>query len=171
MNNKIIINFSEYKNIIYIIIIFILTEILIFCCLSWTLHFSSISPSIALFVKYQAYIPFKCIYPYDNDYLGLALLNTILLVSASGFLSWGEKFCSTKKFSITFLFFFLTLTCLSSFLFLLAQISEFSRLPYSILEGIHSSCFIGIVGLHMCHVTLGLIALLITTLLLIIHKY
>ena len=130
----------------------------------------SVSPGVDIYVKYDSHYPIKSNYPLENDYKGLGFMNTVLLISASGFLSWGEKQISSGYISYINYIFFILCAILCSLLFLISQILEFSRLSSSIQDGIKSSYFLCIVGLHMTHVTVGVILLISSVILILKSK-
>jgi cytochrome c oxidase subunit I+III len=56
------------------------------------------------------------------------------------------------------------------FLFILSQYEEFSRLPFNIKDSVYGNIFYSITGLHLLHVSLGLIVLIIFYIMLILKK-
>jgi len=132
---------------------FIVSEVFFFLSFFWAyLHFA-LSPAVEI----GSLWPPKGIFVID--YLGLPLLNTVLLLSSAVSLTCSHHFllvsCPTSRFSNLFLTLYL------GFSFLLVQLAEFFACSFTIADSVFGSSFFLLTGFHGLHVFFGFIFLVV----------
>jgi cytochrome c oxidase subunit 3 len=96
--------------------------------------------------------------PYGKPHLTLALINTVVLLSSSVAVWFGER--GIRNGSRTRLLIGLSLGIVLGALFIAIQLVEWSHKPFTPTSGLYGSLFFTITGFHMAHVLVGLLTLL-----------
>jgi cytochrome c oxidase subunit 3 len=134
-------------------LLFIVSEIMLFFSLFWAFFHSSISPTPWI----------GCIFPPDDVFpvyaWGLPLTNTLLLISSGLTITWSHKSMLLGNFKETIYGLILTLALGGVFLFF--QYLEYRSALLSINDGVFGSCFYLTTGLHGLHVFAGAMYLLV----------
>ena len=134
-------------------ILFIISECMFFFAFFWTYFYHAFNPNFLL----------GCIWPpmYLTilNSLDVPLLNTCLLLTSGGSLTWCHHslLFGDKYNSIIALFF----TILLGIIFTLWQLFEYQTAPFSITDSIYGSIFYLTTGFHGFHVLVGTIFLII----------
>lgn len=95
--------------------------------------------------------------PHGPPELAMASINTVLLLSSSGFAWWGERGIKTgrpRRLTVG-----LIATLLLGSAFLGIQMHEWSNQPFSLSSSPYSSLYFVITGFHGAHVLVGLVML------------
>jgi cytochrome c oxidase subunit 3 len=95
-------------------------------------------------------------HPFERPWF-LALINTCILVTSSFTMHWATQ--SVKRGNRAGLQAGMVLTILLGLSFLLTQVAEYHRLGFNTGDTSFAATFLGLTGLHACHVFVGLIIL------------
>lgn len=126
------------------VLLFIVSEIFAFFSIFWGLFYSSLSPAVEI----GGVWPPLGISPLDA--FSIPLLNTFLLLSSGGFITWAHHalIAGDRKGAILG-----SLLCIIlAIIFTALQGVEYSEAPFSIADGIFGTCFFASTGLHGLHV-------------------
>jgi len=148
------------------ILIFILSEILLFITFFWSIFHFKLIPDTPTGLSWSNLLPHLYFNPTE-----IPLLNTIILLSSGVTLTISHFKFFFNKYSSTSLFLFLTLILGLTFSSL--QIFEYKSSPFSLNDNIYSNIFFFITGFHGLHVQVGTILLYFNFLLTIniLHNY
>lgn len=135
-------------------LLFILSEVMFFFSFFWAFFHSSISPSIQIGVMW----PPKGIE--SVSFLGLPLLNTVILLLSGLSLTWAHK-SVTSIFKYTETNCGLLITIILGFIFSLFQAEEYWSSCFSITDSVYGSVFFMATGFHGFHVFVGACLLLV----------
>jgi cytochrome c oxidase subunit 3 len=135
------------------ILLFILSEVLLFFSFFWAFFHNSLSPSIEIGgiwppTGIELLDPFK-----------LPLLGTIILLTSGATVTWAHHglIAGNRHIAIWGLFFTLLLGAFFTFL----QGTEYFEAPYTIADSVFGATFFSITGLHGFHVIVGSLALFV----------
>lgn len=136
------------------LIVFIISEILVFVFIFWTYLHSSLSPSVELGLEW----PPKGIMAINA--FGLPLLNTVILLVSGATVTYSHHglIHGDRKTSIIGLL----LTLLLGLIFTMIQGYEYIAAPFTITDSVYGSAFYLGTGAHGLHVMAGSIFLLIS---------
>jgi len=144
-------------------ILFIVSEIMLFFAFFWAYFHSSLAPVPEI----------GCVWPPKglvviNPWL-LPLLNTALLLSSGAALTWSHAALvgGYRLEAITGLL----LTIVLASIFTCVQAYEYLNAPFNISDGIYGSTFYMLTGLHGFHVFVGTLFLIVALLRLVWHHY
>lgn len=107
--------------------------------------------------------------PFGPPDLRVASLNTVLLLSSSGTLRWGERGIRLGNVKRLRLGIALTLVLGASFLSL--QGYEYSRQPFTPTTDAYGSAFFTVTGMHGAHVFIGLVVLSVLLVMTMLGKF
>nr|AHZ94343.1 cytochrome c oxidase subunit III [Lissoclinum patella] len=141
------------KNMKLGMVFFILSEIMFFFGIFWSLLHSSLCICIDFFNTW----PPKGVFIINP--FGIPLLNTMLLI-LSGYTITVSHFSLLKK-NFFFSFSHLFLTILLGLLFIIIQFMEYKNSFFCFNNSIYGSCFFISTGFHGLHVLLGLLLLFV----------
>lgn len=97
--------------------------------------------------------------PFGTDVeLFLPTINTIILVSSSFVIHWGDV--AIKRNNICAMRFWYVVTAIMGATFLVGQVYEYMHLGYGLTENIFANCFYLMTGFHGLHVFIGLLLIL-----------
>jgi len=134
-------------------ILFLISEIFVFISVFWGFFHSALIPNIEIGSQWPP-LGIQTLDPYS-----IPLLNTILLLSSGGFVTWGHHaLISGKRNSAIFGTFF---TLLLAIIFTILQGFEYLEAPFSIADSIYGTIFFALTGLHGAHVIIGTIFILV----------
>jgi len=136
------------------VLLFIISEIMIFFSIFWAFFHSSLSPSVELGSTWPP-IGIESINPYE-----LPLLNTIILLTSGSTITVSHmKFISgDRKTAILYLI----LTIILGFIFLSLQYVEYVVAEFTITDSVYGSTFFVSTGWHGIHVMIGVILLIVS---------
>jgi len=137
------------------IIIFILSEVILFSSLFWTFFHRRLSPNIEIGIQWPP-INIKPINP-----INIPILNTIILLSSGISLTWAHNAILNKNFSQTIQGIYITI--ILGIYFSILQIIEYYELNFSIADSIYGSTFFLTTGFHGIHVIIGTIFIISST--------
>lgn len=133
------------------IILFIVTEIMLFLAFFWAFLHSSLSPTIEIGCVWPPY-ELKTFSPW-----GVPLLNTLILVLSGISVTWAHHAIILGNY--VQLKFSLIITIILAILFTNLQICEYLEADFGITDGVYGSTFYLTTGLHGFHVIIGTIFL------------
>lgn len=136
------------------VILFIVSEVMLFFSFFWALLHSSLSPSIELGSSW----PPLGITPLDK--YSVPLLNTILLLSSGAAVTYTHHNIVNGNKDITGL----NITIVLAIIFTALQYLEYSSNSFNITDSVYGTTFYCLTGLHGLHVIVGTIFLIITKL-------
>nr|YP_009975058.1 cytochrome c oxidase subunit III [Linguatula arctica]QNK04400.1 cytochrome c oxidase subunit III [Linguatula arctica] len=128
-------------------LLFILSEILLFSSFFWTFFHSSLNPNIWIGITWPP-LGISPITPIDTP-----LLNTLILLGSGGSITWAHH--SLLKNNYSQFKFSMVLTIILATYFTLLQSMEYDHCPFSFSDSIFSSIFFISTGFHGIHVLLG----------------
>ncbi len=131
----------------YGVLLFILSEVLFFGAFFWAFFHSSLSPTVDI----GAVWPPKGIEVLDP--WSIPFLNTIILLTSGGSVTWAHHGLVAGKRKETLFAFFCTI--LLAFIFTGFQGYEYLEAPFTISDGIYGSTFYMATGFHGFHVFIG----------------
>jgi len=136
------------------VILFIVSEIMLFFSVFWAFFHSSLSPSIELGATWPP-IGIQSLNPFE-----IPLLNTIILLTSgcTVTVSHSKIISGDRKLTIIYLI----LTILLAWFFLGLQWVEYFNAPFTIADSVYGSTFFIITGLHGLHVMIGTIFLTVS---------
>lgn len=134
------------------IILFIISEIMVFFSVFWGFLHSSLAPAIDIHswppIGIQVLDPFS-----------IPLLNTILLLSSGAFITWGHHALikGDRKGAILGTL----VTIILAIIFTAFQAIEYHEATFSIADSIYGTVFFASTGLHGLHVIVGTLFILV----------
>jgi cytochrome c oxidase subunit 3 len=132
-------------------ILFILSEVMFFFGFFWAFFHSALAPSIWIGNSW----PPAEIVPLSP--WGLALFNTLVLLSSGGALTWAHYSLKVQNRRESLIG--LAVTVGLGLLFTSAQVYEYYAVDFQISDGIFGSCFFLTTGFHGFHVIVGTVFL------------
>ncbi len=138
----------------YGVLLFILSEVLFFGAFFWAFFHSSLSPTVDI----GAVWPPKGIEVLDP--WSIPFLNTLLLLSSGGSVTWAHHALLAGNRQETLIAFVITI--LLALIFTGFQAYEYMEAPFTISDGIYGSTFYMATGFHGFHVIIGTIFLTVT---------
>ena len=133
------------------IALFICSEAILFLRLFWAFFHSSLAPNIELALRW----PPVGIYPLNPS--EVPLLNTAILISSGGRVTWAHHALTTSMHSEVL--FRLGLTITLGAYFTLLQGIEYWEAPFTIRDRVYGSSFFMATGFHGFHVIVGTVFL------------
>ena len=133
--------------------LFLVSEMMLFFGFFWALFHSAMVPAEEIGVMWPPY-GLKPIYSF-----GYPLFNTLLLISSGVAVTWAHKGMSLSSYKESLDGLFITLLLGAFFVFL--QVKEYYHASFNINDGIYSSTFFMLTGLHGCHVIIGVVLLFV----------
>lgn len=125
---------------------------MLFFSLFWAYFHYSLNPSIEL--VYWPPLGINSV-----NYLGLPLLNSLLLLSGGFFCTWGHHaFINNDKFNSLI---GISIGIILTFFFLIVQYLEYTFNEFSINDSVYGSIFYALTGLHKLHVKFAFLFLFI----------
>jgi len=144
-------------------VLFILSEIMLFFAFFWAFFHSSLNP------VYQI----GCVWPPKGiqvpDPWGIPLLNTFVLVTSGAYVNWAQYsiLAGYRRQAINGL----ALTIILAIWFTFLQGFEYVTAPFNISDGIYGSVFYMTTGLHGFHVIIGTLFLIVCLYRLVQHHF
>nr|AMZ79707.1 cytochrome c oxidase subunit III [Porites lobata] len=135
------------QGIKYGMLLFILSEVLFFFSFFWAFFHSSLAPAVELGVAW----PPQGVHPLDS--FSVPLLNTAILLSSGGTVTWAHHAIVSGKREEAILG--LSLTVLLGVLFTGLQAIEYYEAPFAISDSVYGSTFFMATGFHGFHVIIG----------------
>jgi len=134
-------------------ILFLASEVMLFLGFFWAFFHSSICPSVE----------FSSVWPPSGIQtivkLHYPLLNTLILIVSGFSVTWVHKGIATGSFKETIDAFIVTIFL--GLLFISLQIYEYKEASFNITDGVYSSTFYMLTGLHGLHVIVGVFFLVV----------
>jgi len=133
-------------------LLFVVSEVLLFFGFFWAFFHSALCPSIEI----------GAVYPPDLTVIPLwefPLFNTLILIISGFSVTWAHRGLSLGSFRIAMDG--LLITIFLGYWFVLLQGYEYYEASFTLSDGIYSSCFYMLTGLHGCHVIVGATFLLV----------
>ncbi|GCL36499.1 MAG: heme-copper oxidase subunit III [Sphaerospermopsis kisseleviana] len=129
----------------------------------WGLLTFLISESLMFGGFFATYLFFKgttAVWPPEGTEVELLVptVNTIILVSSSFIIHFGDK--AIKKNSVGWMRFWYFITFLMGAVFLVGQVYEYMNLGYGLTTNVFANCFYLMTGFHGLHVFVGLLLIL-----------
>lgn len=135
-------------------ILFIVSEVMFFIAFFWAFFHSGLSPSVWIGAEWPP-VGLAVFSPY-----GVPLLNTLILLTSGASITWAHKALLGKLYHYAIGGFMVTIYL--AIIFILMQLQEYITAPYGISDGVYSSAFYMLTGLHGLHVIIGLIFLIVS---------
>nr|YP_009158841.1 cytochrome c oxidase subunit III [Porites rus]WHI93477.1 cytochrome c oxidase subunit III [Porites evermanni]CRN13700.1 cytochrome c oxidase subunit III [Porites rus] len=135
------------QGIKYGMLLFILSEVLFFFSFFWAFFHSSLAPAVELGVAW----PPQGVHPLDS--FSVPLLNTAILLSSGGTVTWAHHAIVSGKREEAILG--LSLTVVLGVLFTGLQAIEYYEAPFAISDSVYGSTFFMATGFHGFHVIIG----------------
>lgn len=156
-------SFMVQKGLRLGVLLFIVSEIMFFLGFFWAFFHSSLAPAYSLGGMWPPFF----ITPINT--LEIPLTNTLFLLSSGATVTWAHHaiVARAKKEALLGLLLTLFLATLFSGL----QFLEYCEAPFNLSDGIFGSCFYLATGFHGFHVFVGTIALLISTIRVILNHF
>nr|AGI04239.1 cytochrome c oxidase subunit 3 [Pediculus schaeffi] len=137
-------------------IMFIISEVMFFFSFFYGLFFLSLSPDSSIGLLYP-----PC--GIENvGFLGIPLLNSILLLSSGVTITWSHYELLSGNLSLSFKS--LIITIMLGLVFLVFQYMEYKSSTFSIADSSFGSLFFMMTGFHGIHVCVGVLFIIISTL-------
>lgn len=139
------------------VLLFFLSEVLIFATFFWAFFHSSLSPNVELGSVWPP-IGTEVINPW-----AVPFLNAILLLTSGGAVTWAHNHLiegGTKGYKGGIIS--ITSAIIMGIGFLGLQYFEFSTAPFTMSDGAYGTTFFSIVGLHGLHVIIGVLWLIVS---------
>uniref|UniRef100_UPI00315D3142 cytochrome c oxidase subunit 3 n=1 Tax=Choucentrus sinensis TaxID=3038122 RepID=UPI00315D3142 len=137
-------------------ILFIMSEIMLFLSFFWAFFHSSLAPTIELGLMW----PPMNIKPFNP--MSIPLLNTMILISSGVSMTWAHGALLAKNYSQTMKS--LTITITLGTYFSILQLYEYNESHFCISDSIYGSLFFMSTGFHGIHVLIGSTFIMISTL-------
>nr|ADA62256.1 cytochrome oxidase subunit 3 [Mengenilla australiensis] len=144
--------FKIYTMLKWSMILFIISELLLFISFFWNFFHNSIIPNYNL----MNFWPPKSIYTFN--YLEIPLLNTMILLISSIFITWSHYALINQKHKNMMIS--LIITIILGIYFICLQIFEYYHAKFNFFDSIYSSSFFIATGFHGIHVIIGSLFLL-----------
>lgn len=135
-------------------LLFILSEIMLFFAFFWAFFHSSLSPSIWIG---SVWPPKGINTPIAT---GIPLLNTALLIFSGVTITLAQTGIEKREYRWAHVGFIYTIFC--AVVFLCLQGYEYIHLSFTLADGIYGSCFFMLTGLHGFHVLLGTLIIMVS---------
>jgi heme/copper-type cytochrome/quinol oxidase subunit 3 len=135
-------------------ILFILSEIMLFFAFFWAFFHSSLSPSVWIG---SVWPPKGIVTPIAT---GIPLLNTALLVFSGVTITLAQTGIEKEDYRWAHVGFLYTIFC--AVLFLCLQVYEYIHLSFTLADSVYGSCFYMLTGLHGFHVLLGTLIIIVS---------
>jgi cytochrome c oxidase subunit 3 len=141
----------------YGMILFIVTEVMVFFAFFWGFFHSSLSPTIEL----------GCVWPPKGIYIlhpfQIPLLNTLLLLLSGVAVTWSHHAIIAKDYNPGLVESAngLLVTVILAAIFTLFQVFEYLESSFTISDSVYGTTFYMLTGLHGFHVLIGSIFLLV----------
>lgn len=136
------------------VILFIVSEVMLFISFFWALFHNSLSPGIELACNW----PPRGVMTLDK--YSVALLNTLILLSSGASLTWAHH--NIVKGNKNMLGLHITLVL--AVIFTILQGVEYYTCNFNITDSVYGTTFYSLTGLHGFHVIVGTIYLAVTAL-------
>jgi cytochrome c oxidase subunit 3 len=135
----------------YGMILFIVSEVMLFAGLFWAFAHSSLAPTIEI----SGVWPPRGIEAFDP--FGIPFLNTLILLSSGASVTWAHYaiLLGSRKQGILSL----SITIILAAIFTCFQAYEYISAPFTISDSVYGSIFYMLTGLHGLHVIVGTIFL------------
>lgn len=146
--------FAVQKGLTMGMVLFIISELMLFFSVFWALFHSSLSPSVELGGQWPP-MGIDSINPFE-----LPLLNTILLLTSGATVTYSHHAVINKNRSGAIAGLILTIVLAS--VFTVCQGIEYMNAPFTISDGVYGSTFYMSTGLHGFHVIVGTIMLAVS---------
>merc|ERR1711912_210727 len=140
-------SWSNFLIFLYLFLLFLASEALLFISFFWASFHSLSSPTLGICPGEGFHLPDPC---------ELTFANTLLLSNAA--VSLGGAFVSLE-ISSQFVIFFSLFSFIQAWTFVSLQIKEFQIMGLSINDSVYSSVFFFLTGLHFFHLLFGLLLL------------
>lgn len=140
-------------NLLHGMMLFIVSEVMLFFSIFWAFFHSSLSPSVAIYCVWPP-LGIETINPWY-----LPFLNTIVLLSSGVSLTYAHSCLVLGEYKLTSRG--LIITLIYGVFFSIVQLFEYINAPFSINDGIYGSVFFLSTGFHGLHVIIGSIMLLV----------
>jgi cytochrome c oxidase subunit 3 len=129
----------------------------------WGLLTFLVSESLMFGGFFATYLFFKgttAVWPPEGTEVELFVptINTIILVSSSFVIHFGDM--AIKKNSVSWMRFWYFITAVMGAVFLAGQVYEYMNLGYSLTTNVFANCFYLMTGFHGLHVFIGLLLIL-----------
>nr|YP_010963554.1 cytochrome c oxidase subunit III [Hemicentrus obliquus]WKZ08037.1 cytochrome c oxidase subunit III [Hemicentrus obliquus] len=142
------------KNMKMGMILFIISEVMLFSSFFWAFFHSSLSPSIEIGMNWPP-MNIKSFNP-----LSVPLLNTMILLSSGISLTWAHSSLLTNNYSQSIKS--MLITIILGIYFSIIQTYEYIQATFSISDSIFGASFFMTTGLHGLHVIVGTTFILIS---------
>lgn len=146
--------FAVQKGLTMGMVLFIISEVMLFFSVFWALFHSSLSPSVELGGQWPP-MGIDSINPFE-----LPLLNTILLLTSGATVTYSHHAVINKNRSGAIAGLILTIVLAS--VFTVCQGIEYMNAPFTISDGVYGSTFYMSTGLHGFHVIVGTLMLAVS---------
>lgn len=140
-------------NLLHGMMLFIVSEVMLFFSIFWAFFHSSLSPSVAIYCMWPP-LGIETINPWL-----LPFLNTVVLLSSGVSLTYAHSCLVAGEYKLTSRGLLITLGY--GIFFSIVQLFEYINAPFSINDGIYGSVFFLSTGFHGLHVIIGSIMLLV----------
>nr|UPL65849.1 cytochrome c oxidase subunit III [Cantacader sp.] len=134
-------------------ILFIISEIMLFIAFFWAFFHSSLSPTIELGMNW----PPNSIFTFNP--MQIPLLNTMILLSSGISITWTHHSLMNKNHNEAKWSLIITITL--AIYFTILQAIEYMESSFTISDSVYGSCFFMATGLHGFHVMVGTTFLII----------
>jgi len=141
-------------NLLHGVMLFILSEVMLFFSIFWAFFHSSMSPTVAIYCVWPP-LGIEIINPW-----ALPFLNTVILLSSGVSLTFSHRALLEGNYQSVSTG--LLVTLFYGFLFTGIQLYEYLHAPFSINDSIYGSIFFLATGFHGLHVIIGSLMLLVT---------
>nr|UTN43022.1 cytochrome c oxidase subunit 3 [Chelopistes texanus] len=146
-------SFKTQKGLYLGFLMFIASEVMFFFSFFFAFFFSALNPDISLGLIWPP------IGVEPMSYLGVPLLNTIILLSSGVSVTWAHHSLLDGVKNQTFNGLLATVIC--GMVFMYFQILEYFECSFTIADSVFGSIFFSATGFHGLHVTIGVLFLLI----------
>nr|WRK21354.1 cytochrome c oxidase subunit III [Xestocephalus sp. n. A ZLL-2024a] len=136
-------------------IMFIMSEAMLFTSMFWAFFHSSLSPNIEIGLQWPP-TNIKSLNP-----MNIPMLNTMILLSSGMSMTWAHNALINKNFSQTMQA--LMITIVLGTYFSILQAMEYYQLSFSMADSIFGSTFFLSTGFHGIHVIVGTLFILTST--------
>lgn len=134
------------------VILFIVSEIMVFFSVFWSFFHSSLAPAIE--IGSWPPLGIETIDPFS-----IPLLNTVLLLSSGAFITWGHH--ALIKGDRSGAIWGTTFTIILALIFTGLQAFEYAEAPFSMADSVYGTVFFASTGLHGLHVIVGTLFIIV----------
>ena len=144
------------------IILFIITEVILFISIFWALYHSNLSPTLSI----------GCIWPPIGiiiiNAITIPLLNSIILLSSSISITTAHysMIARIRLYTINYII----ITIFKAIYFIILQYIEYTYNTFTITDSIYGTIFYSLTGLHGIHIIIGLIFIIISLIRIYIYQ-